>query len=296
MNFNRLDYALLTKNLSRIVKNHAFVHVFSCGKSVMGRDILCVRFGKGKRKIFLNGAHHALEWITASLLNSFVSDYAVALRDESTLGGHDILDIYERATFYVMPMVNPDGVDIVLNGINRRHERFKEITSVLKGEKVGRVWQANINGVDLNHNYDAMFYEGRELQHDCDIHGAAPTRFFGNFPFSEPETRAVRDLVRAEHFDVCVAFHAQGEVIYWDFNGMSKYREQAERLARASGYALDTAEGISSCSGFKDWVIEKFDIPAFTVEVGKGKNPIPFSQFDKIKSENYRLIAECCYL
>ena len=69
MDFNNFDYEKLTKTLSALVKKYAFASVFSCGKSVLGRDILCIRIGKGKRKIFLNGAHHSLEWITSSLLD-----------------------------------------------------------------------------------------------------------------------------------------------------------------------------------------------------------------------------------
>ena len=96
MDFNNFDYEKLTKTLSALVKKYAFASVFSCGKSVLGRDILCIRIGKGKRKIFLNGAHHSLEWITSSLLASYACDYAAALKDETEFCGENILKLYQK--------------------------------------------------------------------------------------------------------------------------------------------------------------------------------------------------------
>ena len=52
MNFNKMDYALLTKNIAHIIRKNPFINVFSIGKSAQGRDILCLKFGKGSKKIF----------------------------------------------------------------------------------------------------------------------------------------------------------------------------------------------------------------------------------------------------
>lgn len=295
MNFNNMDYALLTKNISKIMKKNPFINVFSCGKSVLGRDILCIKMGKGDKKIFLNGAHHSLEWITSSLLLNYVCDFADKLKKEESLCGYDILDIYKKASFYIVPMVNPDGVDIVLNGISKCDENFCLVKNALNGKKASKVWQANINGVDLNHNYDALFYEGKDAERSLNIKGPSPTRFSGAFPFSEPETRAVKELVEKENFDICLAFHSQGEVIYWDYEGLG-FEEMAKRLCDVSGYEMEEAKGMESYSGFKDWILEKYGIPAFTIEVGKGVNPLKISQFEKIKKDNYKIINECCYL
>ena len=72
--------------------------------------------------------------------------------------------------------------------------------------------------------------------------------------------------------------------------------EYAKKLSKVSGYELILPSGMESYSGFKDWVLEKYNIPSFTVEVGKGVNPVSFSGFEKIKKDNYKLINECCYL
>lgn len=296
MDFNNLDYEKMTKHLSNLVKKYPFAGVFSCGKSVLGRDILCIRLGKGKRKIFLNGAHHSLEWITSSLLLSYALDYAAALRDETEICGCDILKIYESATFFIMPMVNPDGVDFVINGIKKENPSFQLVRDALCGKNVKKYWQANANGVDLNHNYDAMFDEGKKMERKMGISGANYTRYSGEKPFSEPETQAVKSLFEKEKFDISVAFHSQGEEIYYDFAKKSKYKHIANLLAKSSGYTVAETDGIASVTGFKDWVVDKFGKPSFTVEVGSGQNPLPYSQFEKIRKDNYALITECAFL
>ncbi|MDY5626071.1 MAG: M14 family metallocarboxypeptidase [Clostridia bacterium] len=296
MDFNNLDYEKMTKILSNLVKKYAFAGVFSCGKSVLGRDILCVRLGKGKRKIFLNGAHHSLEWITSSLLLNYACDYAAALRDETDFCGENILKIYNSATFYIVPMVNPDGVDFVINGIKKANPAYELVKGALGGKNIKKYWQANANGVDLNHNYDAYFDEGKKMEQKLGITGANYTRYSGKKPFSEPETQAVKSLFEKEKFDISIAFHSQGEEIYYDFAKKSKYKYIADALAAKSGYTVAETDGIASVTGFKDWVIDKFGLPSFTVEVGNGQNPLPFSQFEKIRKENYALITECVFL
>ncbi len=292
MNFNNFDYTRLVKSILKLQKKHSGIEVFSAGKSVCGRDLWCIKFGTGSKKIFLNGTHHALEWITASLLMSFSFDFLNAVKNDEKILKYNAKKIYKKCTFYILPMVNPDGVDVVINGISKKHPHFDDMKRMLNRENPRKVWQANINGVDLNHNYDALFYEGKAMERENGIFGAGPTRFSGETPFSEPETISIRDLFEREMFNLSLAFHSQGEVIYWDYQNKSKYIDVAKKLSKASGYALDEAGGISSVSGFKDWVIEKYGLPAFTIEVGKGVNPISFSQFNKVKEDNYKLILK----
>ena len=62
-------------------------------------------------------------------------------------------------------------------------------------------------------------------------------------------------------------------------------------MSEISGYELVLADGLTDCTGYKDWVIEKFNIPAYTIEVGKGENPLPLSQFEKIFDDNKKMIS-----
>lgn len=293
MDFNNFDYEKLIDVMSNLDSRYA--RVFSFGSSVQGRNLLCAALGNGEKKIFLNGAHHALEWITASLLANWCVDYIDAIKNGTQIGGADAQELFEKVTYYIAPMINPDGVNLVINGLTPDNPNYMSVMEMLDSQDVSEVWQANINGVDLNHNYDALFYEYVEIARDAGYDKPGPRRYPGTAPFDQPETQAVRNLVLSEEFPFTIAFHSQGEVIYWSFNGKG-FIDDANALAEASGYAIDSATGISSYSGYKDWYLDKFNLPAFTVEVGLGQNPLPFDQFDEIKAACYPLIAKCADL
>ncbi len=293
MDYNNFDYAGLIEVMRNLDSRYA--RVFSFGASVQGRPLLCAAIGNGEKKIFLNGAHHALEWITASLLASWCEDFTASIAASGEIGGRRASELYEKCTYYIAPMINPDGVNIVINGLNEDNPDYEAVLQMLRGANPSEVWQANIRGVDLNHNYDALFYEYAEIAANSGYGEPGPRRYPGKAPFDQPETEAVRRLVLAEEFPFTIAFHSQGEVIYWSF-GDKGYFDIGRQLAEASGYALDAATGISSYSGYKDWYLDKFNLPAFTVEVGLGQNPLPFEQLEQIKAACYPMIAKCADL
>ena len=66
----------------------------------------------------------------------------------------------------------------------------------------------------------------------------------------------------------------------------------AHILADACGYRLADPEGLAVGGGFKDWFIETFDRPAFTVECGRGRNPLPLSDLGPL----YRRLREMLVL
>lgn len=253
------DYEQVRHDVNRIAETYPFVEVHTVGKSVRGRDLIAVKLGIGEREVFWNGTHHGMEWLTAKLLTRFAADYAAAYRSGRRIRGHDIRQVYERYTIWLLPMVNPDGVEIA---------------------KTKR-WQSNARGVDLNHNYNAGFWRAKEMEAAYGADRPGPTRYGGSYPESEPESRAVADLTRAHTFLYVIALHSQGEVIYWDYRGRGN-REMAERLAEMTGYQVDMPEGIGIYGGYKDWFIKEFNRPGFTVEVGKGQNPLPLEDFEKI--------------
>lgn len=116
------------------------------------------------------------------------------------------------------------------------------------------------------------------------INAPAPTRFGGKFPESEPESRAMARLCRNNDFIRAFAFHSQGEEIYWSFGEYmpENARLQGELLAELSGYTMSEPDGLAVGGGFKDWFVETFNSPAFTIEIGNGKNPLPISDLEGI--------------
>lgn len=288
-------YEIMERDVQGIQSRYPFIKVEIAGKSVLGKNLYVLKLGSGPVEVFYNGAHHALEWITSPLLLKFAENFAKAYTEGRPMRGYDPRDIWKRNTIYIMPMVNPDGVDLVLQGLQRDNPFYEQLIAWNKGQLNFRsVWQANIRGVDLNHNYDASWELSKQAEPSYGVHGPGPTRFSGTYPESEPESKAVADFTRNHNFRLVLAYHSQGEVIFWTYQ--DKTPSEAQRIAQLfsqlSGYAMAEPSGITSFAGYKDWFIDKFRKPGFTFEVGSGENPLPISQFPKIYQENESILLE----
>lgn len=287
-------YERLEEDIKCLVGEYSFLNSFSLGSSVAGRSLYALRWGNGARRIFLNGAHHAMEWITSILLMRLLEEFSHHYAENTAIGTVHFRRLFEKISLVVCPMVNPDGVNLEINGLTSDLAPLTQtrLKAWNNNSSDFHKWQANLNGVDLNHNYDAGFEKGLFMQHRLGIYGPGPTRHSGTAPESEPESKAVADYTRLFKPHIAIAYHTQGEEIYYDFE--SKATERAKKMAAAmteiSGYTLDTTDGMAGYSGYKDWVINNFYIPAFTIEAGLGENPLPLSQFDKIYHDNLKML------
>ena len=61
-------------------------------------------------------------------------------------------------------------------------------------------------------------------------------------------------------------------------------------MAQASGYRLADVPYNSAFAGYKDWFIQEFNRPGYTIEAGIGINPLPLSQFDEIYRDNLPIL------
>ena len=259
----------------------------------MKKTYIYIKLGNGPNEVFYNAAHHSLEWITSTLLMKFIEDFSKAYSEDGIINGYRIKDIFNKSTIYIVPMVNPDGVDLVIDGLKRDNPYYSRLIQWNKGSSdFSKDWQANIRGVDLNHNYDASWALSKQAEVVYGIYGPGPTRYSGPYPESEPETKSLADFTRAHNFRLVIAYHTQGEVIYWKYLNIipNDSRKIAEMFSKASGYILSETTEIVSYAGYKDWFIERFVRPGYTIEVGKGKNPLPISQFDKIYRDNIEVL------
>lgn len=268
-------YENLKRDMGRIRQN-PYVRIYSIGTSVLGRELYCIQMGKGPRRIFINGTHHALESITAAMLVQFIKEWSDCLQNDSSFYGYPGKQLWHRSTLFLVPMVNPDGVELVKSG----KIPFQN-------------WQSNAHGVDLNHNYNAGWAMAKEWEPSVGVYGPGPTRFGGSEPESEPETRAMTRFSREMNFHLALCYHTQGEEIYHRYlHYMPKRSEELGALfTRASGYRLSHPDGIASHGGYKDWFLKTFFQPAFTIEAGYGKNPLPLSQLSSIYAKNKQLLA-----
>lgn len=287
-------YAVLERDILGLKARYPFIEIGVAGQSVLGRNLYYLRLGEGTNEVFYNASHHALEWITTPVLMKFIEDFAYAYSRGQTLGeGFDPADIWRQSSLYFIPMVNPDGIDLVLNGLSPDNPYYTRLIEWNGGSRdFSTVWQANIRGVDLNHNYNAAWEASKQAEAEFGIIGPGPTRYSGPAPESEPESCAVADFTRRHNFRLVMAYHSQGEVIFWDFMDLAppEARTIGEELARESGYLLASPEGIASYAGYKDWFIQDWRRPGYTIEVGRGRNPLPISQFDSIYARNFNML------
>lgn len=265
------SYSEIMRNLS---EEYKFLHMFSVGKSVFGRDIMALRLGRSADNIVYAAAIHGSERITATVLLRFIAELC-----EAVSAGGKICDVDARRALYgrsviFIPLCNPDGCEISLKGAAGCGAHAARIYKLCGGDF--EHWNSNLRGVDLNHNFDAGWEKLRELERKQGFFGPGPTRYGGSRPFSEPETAALAELCRTVNVRYLLTFHTQGEVIYWDYDGIETPRgkKMAEIFSASSGYALDVPTGLSYGGGFKDWFIKEFHRPGFTVELGNGKNPL----------------------
>lgn len=279
-------YSDLLNDLNKLINNYSFADMFSIGESVMEKKIFCIKVGTGDKKLFINGSHHGLEYLTSAFIMKFFDELSKAYQNKESLFSYDVYNLLNKVSLYAVPMVNPDGVDIAVNGIDITNPYHRRLISRVGIHSFNKVWQSNANGVDINHNYDANW-------HPVEEH-ASPSKYAGPYSESEPETKAIVDFVRAEKFDMLIAFHSQGGEIYYDFDGsISKNSlDIAKHLASVSGYSVAIPTGSAAFGGCKDWFIKEFGKAGFTIEIGHGKNPLSDEMLNKIYDENAKIVLQ----
>ena len=290
---NGYDYDEFEKDIARLRMRYPFCDITSVGESVAKRKIYCIKVGNGANQVFYNGAHHGAEWITSELLMKFVEEYLEAYISGKDVRGIPASFFMDSVSLYVVPMVNPDGVDISINGARKYTSDFPRLFRQNNNSSDFSKWQANFNGVDLNHNYDALWNLSRQGERENVIFGPGPTKYAGEKPFSEPETVAMRDLTLANEFKLTMSFHSQGREIYYSFNDKEPIYScfLARALTIGSEYVPAIPDGTASYGGYKDWFIETTGRVGFTVEVGKGENPLPRKNLKGIYRETLQIMV-----
>lgn len=293
--FTDIDYTydIMERQIRGLRARYPFIEVGSVGSSEMGKNLYVIKLGRGSNQVSYNASHHANEWITTPLLMKFIENFAKAYSVGGRIRGYSTPEIWNRSSLYIIPMVNPDGVDLVNYWPNYTNSAYSEAARLnTTGLPLPRVWKANIRGTDLNLNYPAEWEREHELETEQGITGPGPRDYGGPAPLSESESRSMADFTRRHNFRLIIAYHTQGEVIFYRFlNYTPPESESIARLfSKASGYAIADNPAEASYAGYKDWFIQDFRRPGFTVEVGKGVNPLPVSQFSMIYQQNEEIL------
>ena len=291
-----MTWALANQTMDALQKAYPFIRSEILTDTEFGRNVRTLVMGEGPRQVLFTAAHHANEWITAPLLLKFAEDLAQAIETGGEIWGVPAKNINDLVTVHLVPMVNPDGVDLVTGAIAPGSEEYGRAQALSRNYPAipfPQGWKANLNGVDLNLQYPAGWLQAREIKFSQGFTRPGPRDFVGRAPLDQRESRALAEYTEEVDPRVVLAFHTQGQVIYWQFEDyeVNGARELAEEFARVSGYSLEDTPYASSFAGYKDWFIKMYRRPGFTIEVGLGENPLPLQQFAEIYRDNLGILV-----
>lgn len=257
----------------QIVQRYPFCRSEVLTSTAFQRPVRTLVIGTGPRKVIYSAAHHANEWITALILLKFAEDFAQALQNGTQIGGTDAQALSDAVTIYMVPMVDPDGVDLVTGAIapgNIQYDLAQRLAQDYPAIPFPEGWKANLLGVDLNLNYPAGWLMAREIKFTQGFTRPGPRDYVGRAPLNQFETQALAGYTRFIDPALVLAYHTQGGEIYWQFMdyAVSGAEELGQRLAAASGYTLAQTPYNSAFAGYKDWFIQEFRRPGYTIEAG----------------------------
>ena len=259
-------YDILKLNLLALKNVYPFLEIENSGFSVMGKDIPLIKIGNGNNKVFYSASIHANEWITTPILMKFLEDFSLAYTTHSNIFNYSAKKIYNTSTIYIMPMINPDGIDLVTNNIPKNSPEYinaKKISENYPDIPFPNGWKSNINGVDLNLQFPAGWLDAKEIKFSQGFDSPAPRDFVGFGPLTEPESLAIYNFTLLNNFRLILAYHTQGEVIFWKYKDFLPKDSLfiGTEFSKVSGYFLADTPFNSSFAGYKDWFIKTYNKP-----------------------------------
>jgi len=259
--FHYRTYQEMTDLLQSLAVNHTdIMSLSSIGTTYQGRTIWMVKLSdnvsveESEPGVLFMGAHHGNEKPSYEVCLFFI-EYMVENYDNESMG--ELKEVLDSTEIYLIPMVNPDGVEAdtrkncAPNYGPYGHK--KEITSY---------------GVNLNRNYDDYWF----------LYYLLPTAFgfafntmdssfnyHGPYPFSENETKAVRDFVNAHDISISLSFHTYGEYIFYPWM-------HTTRPPKDEALFVSIGENISSMNHYYLYVGEQHLIPRYGGTLGSSEN------------------------
>lgn len=287
---------ILSINLEGFLKKYPFLEQGNFGYSALGKNLTYLKFGTGSKQVFYSASIHANEWITSVLIMKFIENLSTAYLNNSTIWGYPAQELFNNYSLYLAPMINPDGVDLVVGNTQKYlpdiYAQAKKLSMNYPSIPFPNGWKANINGIDLNLQFPAEWETARINKYAQGYTKPGPRDFVGSGPLVASEALALYNFTLSKNFSLILAYHTQGEVIYWKFLNYlppNSY-EIGKHFSQVSGYLLESTPYSSGFAGYKDWFIQEYNRPGYTIEAGIGENPLPISQFQDIYNKNIGIL------
>lgn len=280
--------------------------IIKLGTTADGRDIIDVAVGSktASKDVIIQYSMHAREYINTLLGMKQLEELLKGMQGGAEYNGIPYSTILQDVRLHIIPLMNPDGVTISqlgFDGINSETIRADLNKIWATDNEAGRgdvnlaaytsTWKANALGVDLNRNYDTLW-------EDAGVGGTtepSSARYPGPFAHSENETVALLALEEAVNCSAQIAYHSEGDLIFWNYGVegdlYAKDEQLAQVVAATTGYPLEsTVTSNQSTSGCSDYFIRELGVPSITIETGTGDCPIGIDQWDGIWSRNAQVL------
>lgn len=259
----RPTYASVQKEIIGLQKEYPeLIQTESIGKSVQGRDLTLVKVGKGAAKACVVAGIHAREGMSVSYVMRCIEEFCAAYETKSgKFGRYDMKNLLDCYTLYIIPLINPDGLEIVAGRENTSVRITYRKDATLKDYK------ANANGVNLNKNFP-LLWEAI----DTGVNTPDPEKYKGTAPASEPETKALMALCEENDFMWMTSVHVRGDCIYWS-DAESPSVGLSEQVANAlkeqcDFYKCKTSDDVNGFGGgFENWFRAQYNRPGFCLEL-----------------------------
>lgn len=300
-NVGTYTYQEMQVDLNSLKATYPKMQMDVLGNTIDGRQLYHVVVGNpsAPHKILVHGGIHAREYISSQLVMREIVALLEMQQNNLLYHGQSVATLLQNTCIHFVPMVNPDGITLVQGGVDALNTQAAKtmVMSMAAQDQVTdlatylRKWKNNINGVNLNRNFDAFWQEATpKVDH--------PSNMFykGTGPESEVESKALANLCRQIMPDYTISYHTQGRVIYWYFGETGNYKAKGQHLANVvhqnTGYTISNTWSQTDAAGFKDWAVQKLDIPSVTIELGRGTSPVDESQITQMWTENDGILPD----
>ena len=280
-----MKYSAMIEEIRRLEGEFPTLSVETLGRSLLGREIPILSFGYGRRAILYVGAHQGIGHITSAVLLAFAREFLSSGRDGSVSGvSRSYLE--GRGRYFILPMLNPDGVSLSQKGLGGAGILSERLLRMNGGSSDFSKWQANARGVDLEHNYDAGFWEYKRLEGRLGIEGGGPLGYAGEYPLSEPESARLAALFACLSPSLVLSLQARGSGVL--YTSLPRSAAVARAMARHAGNGLSVSE--REAHGSLTDYASRLGIPSYTVACGRGADPLPDGCLPSLYAELRRLL------
>ncbi len=153
-------YEIMQNNIKELKNRYPFLEIGGIGYTVLGKEIPYVRIGMGEREVLYSASFHANEWITTVVLMKFIEDFCKAYEANTNIYQYNSREVFSQTSIYIIPMVNPDGVNLVTGAVNENSQVYQNYQYLARNYPAIPFpdgWKANFNGVSLTNFHHFVF-------------------------------------------------------------------------------------------------------------------------------------------